>query len=473
MCETHGGRGARMTEKQAEWLPEIGSTGKPVYIEIADAIEKDIVSGRLSASGRLPPQRQMAEKLGLNPATVARAYTEAQQRGLIDSRVGQGTFVRRPPERRGAAARQPSRGDMMMNMPPEPDDPALLEKLQAGLAGLGDLQSLLRYQDFGGAPEARAAGARWLSPRLPGVGPERLLVFPGAQSALLGVLSTYTSPGDVVCCEALTYPGFKGLARQLGLRLCGLPMDEEGLDASALEEACARFAPRLLYCNPTLLNPTTATISLRRREALIAVARTHGLLILEDDAYGALPLDPPPALAALAPDITFHVSGLSKCVGAGLRVAYLISPEPRHAARLSSALRVTAVMASPLTAAIATAWINDGLAQAVLEGIRAETAARRDIAARTLPAAVGKSAQEAFHLWLRLPEGWERHAFESALRSMGIGVAVSDAFAVTAPAPEAVRVSLGGAATREEIRSMLEILADALVQQPLMTSQVI
>jgi DNA-binding transcriptional MocR family regulator len=464
-----------MTEKAPPWLPEIGSAGKPAYIEIADAIARDIESGRLSVSSRLPPQRYVAEKLGLNLATVARGYTEAQSRGLIDSRVGQGTFVRRPLT--GATKRTaspPSRcGDMMMNMPPEPADEALLERMRASMADVGDLQSLLRYQDFGGSPEARAAGALWLSPRLTGLGPERLLVFPGAQTALLGVLSTFVQPGDVVCCEELTYPGFKGLAQQMGLRLCGLPMDAEGIDAAAFDEACQRHRPKLLYCNPTLLNPTAITISLARREALIAVARAHGVMILEDDAYGALPVDPPPPIAALAPDITFHVSGLAKCVGAGLRVAYLAAPEPRHAARLSSALRITAVMASPLTTAIATRWINEGLAQEVLEGIRRETTARQEIVARTLPAQSYVASPEAFHLWLRLPDGWGRHALESALRSLGIGVVVSDAFAVTADAPEAARLCLGGPASRAELRNALEILADTLEQRSQMALQVI
>ncbi|MBL1257818.1 PLP-dependent aminotransferase family protein [Methylocystis sp. Sn-Cys] len=463
-----------MTGKQQYWLPEIENAGKPVYLEIADAIERDVESGRLAVSARLPPQRYVADKLGVNLATVARAYTEAQQRGLIDSRVGQGTFVRRPAERRTAAPpRSPMRGDMLMNMPPEPYAPALLERMQAGIEGLDDLPSLLRYQEFGGSPEARAAGARWLSPRLGDLALDRLLVFPGAQASLLCVLSGFTQPGDVVCCEELTYPGFKSLAQQFGLRLVGLPLDDEGIDASAFAKACNDAAVKLLYMNPTLLNPTTTTTSKRRREALIKVARAQGVMILEDDAYGALPLESPPSFARLAPDITFHVSSLAKCVGAGLRVAYMSVPEGRHAARLMSALSMTNVFASPITTAIATRWIEEGVASAALEGIRSETRARQELVARTLPVGSYVSDPEAFHLWLRLPQGWNRHAFESHLRGLGVSVAVSDAFAVTSAPPEAVRLCLGGPASRSDVQTSLAILADSLAPRPLMASMVI
>lgn len=463
-----------MTGKQRYWLPEVENAGKPVYLEIADAIERDIESGELAVAARLPPQRYVADKLGVNLATVARAYTEAQQRGLIDSRVGQGTFVRRPSERRSAAApRSLSRGDMLMNMPPEPDMPALSERMRAGIGALDDLPSLLRYQDFGGSAEARAAGARWLSPRLGDTPLDRLLVFPGAQAALLCSLSAFTQPGDAVCCEELTYPGFKGLAQQFGLRLVGLPLDEEGIDASVFEAACREATIKFLYTNPTLLNPTTTTISQKRREALVRVAKAQGVMILEDDAYGALPLEPPAAFARLAPDITFHVSSLAKCVGAGLRVAYVIVPEARHAARLLSALAMTSVFASPITTAIATRWIEEGVASAALQGIRNETRARQELVARTLPAGSYVSDPEAFHLWLRLPQGWNRHAFESHLRGLGVSVAVSDAFAVTSSPPEAVRICLGGPATRSDVLTSLAILADSLAPRPMLTSMVI
>ena len=76
------------------WSPELARNGQPRYLEIVDALVRDVRAGLLPAGWRLPPQRALAERLGLNVTTVSRAYAEARSRGLVDSHVGRGTFVR-------------------------------------------------------------------------------------------------------------------------------------------------------------------------------------------------------------------------------------------------------------------------------------------------------------------------------------------------------------------------------------------
>src|ERR1700726_3089043 len=107
-----------------DWTPNLAASDKPRYLAIADAIAEDIRSGRLAASDRLPPQRKLAQRIDMDFTTVARGYVEAQKRGLVESRIGQGTFVRTPaPAQR--TVRRPDSGpvDLSMNLPPEPDDP--------------------------------------------------------------------------------------------------------------------------------------------------------------------------------------------------------------------------------------------------------------------------------------------------------------------------------------------------------------
>jgi DNA-binding transcriptional MocR family regulator len=145
------------------------------------------------------------------------------------------------------------------------------------------------------------------------------------------------------------------------------------------------------------------------------------------------------------------------CVGAGLRVAYLMAPDVRRAKLTSSALRSTSVMASPITTTLATHWINDGTAEAMLHATRDESVARQKIAARLLPPGKYQSHPEAFHLWLSLPEPWNRLEFAAHLRVRGVGVVGSDAFCIDGNPPEAVRVCLGGAADRAECRHALEL----------------
>ena len=89
----------------ADWTPDISTSDKPRYLAIADAIAEDIGAGRLAVGDRLPPQRKLAKRLDVDFTTVARGYVEAQRRGLIESKVGQGTFVRDKPKPRLSSQR--------------------------------------------------------------------------------------------------------------------------------------------------------------------------------------------------------------------------------------------------------------------------------------------------------------------------------------------------------------------------------
>lgn len=460
------------------WAAMVRSSSKPAYLAIADAIADDIQSGRLAAEQRLPPLRSLAKHLSLNFTTVSRGYAEAQRRQLIDSKAGQGTFVRAQSQPPGVPARsQAAVGliDMTMNMPPEPQDSVIQTRLRAGLTSLRevpDLYALLRYQEFGGLQQDREAGARWLGERIPGLAANRVLVVPGVQSALLALFSVLARAGETICCEAVTYPGVKGLAAQLGIRLMGLNCDDEGIDPEAFGAACASLLPKALYCNPTFLNPTAATMSPARREAIVEIARRYSVPIIEDDAYGFLPTIAPTPLAVLAPELVFHVTGFAKCVGAGLRVGYLAAPNTRYTARLASSLRTSSVMASPITTMLASQWINDGTVKLATEAIREESRQRQAMASHILRRADYESNPEAFHLWLKVPPPWNRIEFATHLRASGVGVVVSDAFTVTGPAPEAVRVCLGGISNQQECRHSLEIIEDALEQIPEVASGV-
>lgn len=457
------------------WSPSISKASGPLYLAIADALSADIAAGRLPGGFRLPPQRTLAGQLGIDFTTVSRAYAEARKRGLVEGRVGQGTYVRAQPRTAPPSA---ATGiiDMSMNLPPRFDDPELGERMWGGIAELqasAGLDLLMRYQEAGGSTRDRAAGAAWLAPRLGELGPGRVLVCAGAQGALLALLGAIAGPGETVCAEALTYPGLLAVARHLRIRVAAVAMDAGGLIPEAFEELCRTRAPKALYCTPTLHNPTTATLSLARRERIAAIAREHNVLIVEDDAYGALPVKPVAPFAAFAPDITYHIAGLAKCVSPALRVAYVVVPDNRRSADLEGAVRATAGMASPLTGAIATRWIENGVARSVLAAIRQEARLRQAIVAETLPADLVQADPEGFHVWLTLPDHWTRNDFAARLRSVGIGVVTSDAFSVSGQADEAVRLGLGAAPDRGALAAGLSTVAELLAQKSVMSSMVV
>jgi DNA-binding transcriptional MocR family regulator len=453
------------------WAPKLSSKDGPIYLAIADALATDIASGQLPEGARLPTQRRLAEDLDIDFTTVSRAYAEAQSRGLIEGRVGQGTYVK---ARRSVPSRAQPSGlvDMSMNLPPRFHNGPLTRRMWETVRDLEDrgLDLLLRYQEPGGIMEDRLIATSWLSRKIPDVTPDRVLVAAGAQGAIHAVLSVLTKPGDAVCAEQLTYPGFRSVASHLRLKLLALEMDNHGLLPEAFERACRNEKPKALYCMPTLHNPTTRTMPLARRRELVGLARAYDVPVIEDDAYGALAPDAPTPLAALAPDMVYHVASLSKCLSPALRVSYTAVPEGRSL-RVANAIRASASIVSPLTSAIASRWIETGLADAVREEIIRESAMRLEVLNATLPKDA-ETSSGAFHVWLHVPEPWTRGELVSRLRSVGVGVVASDAFAVASP-PEAIRIGLGAPETVEEVKRSLVVLSDLLSQQPAMSTMVV
>lgn len=178
------------------------------------------------------------------------------------------------------------------------------------------------------------------------------------------------------------YPGFIALVRRYGLQLTVVPSDRNGVDPEGLEATCAKSKVRAVYVVPTNDNPTTATMDLDRRAALAAVDEWHGLLVIEDDAYGLLPERPLPPIASLAPDRTWHIASVSKALSPGLRVAWLRAPTVGRAWRLAADVHETAIMAPPLNAAVVADWSGSGVFTRLTGAVRAEAQARQALAAK-------------------------------------------------------------------------------------------
>ncbi|AHD00247.1 PLP-dependent aminotransferase family protein [Leisingera methylohalidivorans] len=449
------------------WTPSSLNSGKPRYVEIAEAIKADIGAGVLSPGDRLPPQRRVAQDLGVDFSTVARGYAEAVRRGYIESFVGRGTFVKAPdalPER--PDPRRALEEDPMMNMPPEPDDPALLAQMQKGLEHVSaNLMPLLRYQSVTGSPQDRAIAADLLQANHLPCAPERLAITPGTHASLYAILTLLCAPGSTVLCEAVTYPGLRSIAARLGIRLIGLAADRDGILPEALEKAVTGHWPAALYLNPTLQNPTTRTMPAARRQEIAAVLQKHELPLIEDDAYCFVAQEAPAAISSLIPDLGWHVAGLSKCFGAGLRLACTTVPQRGLMGQFSQALRSMHVMVSPLNLALLGRWIEDGTAAEIQAFVRKAAAARQALAAEVLQACSADADPLAFNLWLTLPRGTSRAEVMGRMATRQIGILPSDAFTVTGQPEEAVRVCLGGPVSLEELRGDLIALNDAVTRK--------
>ncbi len=446
------------------WTPSLSDSGTPIYIDIAEAIHNDIAAGTLRPGDRLPPQRTLAQALGLDFSTISRAYTEATRRGYTESFVGRGTFVTASSQTRPASRLVEE--DPRMNMPPEPTDPALLAQMQSGYTALASqLPALMRYQSTTGLAADRETGVMWLDQNGLPQDPARLAIAPGSHAAIHAILSQLADPGLTVLCEDLTYPGIRAIAAQLGLRLIGVPSDESGIQTQTLSELIIAHRPVALYLNPTLQNPTTRTMPAQRRREVAAVLQMHDLPLIEDDAYLFTAQDAPAPISSHLPGLAWHVMGLSKLLGAGLRLAYVSVPTRGQMASFAQALRAQNVMASPLSLALAGRWIQDGTATALQAFLRSEARARQNMAARILPDLSLTAAPEAYNVWLTLPQDTSRAEILSRLQGAQIGVMPSDAFCTLETPPEALRICLGGPIDRDQLELELLALGDAVLRR--------
>jgi DNA-binding transcriptional MocR family regulator len=358
--------------------------------------------------------------------------------------------------------------DLGMNTPPPPDGVDFEDLLKQGLAQVlmrADNELLMTYHLGGGSDADRAAGAAWMAPMFGPVAAQQVLVCPGAQAALAALVLALTGPGDVILAEPTSYPGLRSAATQFGRRVVAVDTDRHGMLPRALEDACRRHAARLVYLNPTLQNPTTATMPERRRKELAAVARRCDARIVEDDPYWLLADAPPPPIATFAPDHVVYVSTLSKCLTPGLRIAFVLLRDASLRARFLVALRAFALMAAPLTAALATQWICDGSAARLLEGVRKEARLRHRMA-RDVLAGRYAGAGDGLHVWLALPAYWSSQQLARAAGREGLAVTPGEAFATGPDAPDAIRISLGSIKDRERLRAGLQRLSQLLARRP-------
>lgn len=435
------------------------------YKQVVDRFAAEITSGRLRPGTRLPTHRQLAADEGLALVTASRVYAELAAMGLVSGEPGRGSFVKETAVPRGQGVDQHALAadmlDLSFNYPALPGQAELLRGALRQLASAGDLEALLRYQPHGGRPHERASVARHLARRGLAVPGEQVMLVDGAQHGLATTVMALLQPGDVVAVDALTYPGFKLLAEAHRLELVAVPAGTEGPDPDALAALCKRRRVKALYAMPTMHNPLGWVMSASRRRALVAVARRHGLIVIEDAAYAFLVEKAPPPLAALAPESTVYVSGFSKSVATGLRVGCVAAP-PQWVGQIERAIRATTWNTPGVMTAITCGWLDDGTVDRLEAGKRQDARARQQLAAQVLGSLRRVSHPASYFVWLPLAEEVRADQVAAALMRERISVSTAEPFATSTQVPHAIRLALGSVdfdTLREALEKVAEVIA--------------
>ncbi|PSS56947.1 PLP-dependent aminotransferase family protein [Pseudomonas sp. BBP2017] len=450
------------------WVPQYSGHAQPVYLMIADALEQDIIAGRLNPDDRLPTLKDLAEALKVTPGTVGRAYDEAAKRGLVIGEVGRGTFVLPAKARAGSPVpdtrtiAESAEIDLSIIKPNDAGIEGWLRDSITELAQSADLSHVLDYTSDGGHAVHKQAGARWVQRSLPEARWQQIVLTSGAQHGLLVAISSLSRTRDVILCEEHCYPGIISLAHSLDRRLKGVQIDEFGLLPEAFRAACIEHRPALLVCVTTHQNPTNSIMPPERREAIAQIAREYDVFIIDDDIYGFLESQPAhKPISAYAPERSIYLTSLSKSILPALRIGYLYAP-PETLSRLSSMVRSSVWMPSPLMAQLASNLINNGMGEQLIKVQQQEAAARQQMAREILGSYQIRSQPNSFHIWLELPEPWNCDEFANLARAQGVTVVSGSQFlAQRTTASCGVRIALMSP-SRAELNFALTKLASLL-----------
>jgi 2-aminoadipate transaminase len=281
--------------------------------------------------------------------------------------------------------------------------------------------------------------------------PDNFLLTNGSSHALSLAISAFVDIGDPVICEAPTFSGTLVGLRRHGAELHGVPMDEDGIVVEAVREKLELLKAqnrrcKLIYTIPTFQNPAGSTATLERRKALLELAREHGTLILEDDAYGDLRFEGEfvPTLYSLDDSgIVIRSGTFSKILGAGMRLGWLLAPE--EMIPTLQGFNFGGGVA-PFTSRVATYYMRDHMADhvkllidvyrnkrdAMLQGLQ-ETLEGTD--------AEFNKPEGGFFIWVKLPTGTDREKLGQLAREAGVGVVPGTSFMPNGGGEEYIRLA--------------------------------
>lgn len=284
-----------------------------------------------------------------------------------------------------------------------------------------DPVACLQYGDTAGAPLLRRSLARLMGSRGATCSPDELIVTTGSQQGFDLLLRTLIAPGDTALIEEPAYPAAIAALRLAGANIVTMRTDRDGIDVDALaaqlEALPAANQPKLLYTVPTFANPTGATLSRARREALVRLAAERRIVLVEDDPYGELrfsgtPVPPMLALAEAYPgarDWVVYFGSLSKIVAPGLRIGWAVAPAP-IARRMIVAKQTSDLCTAPLSQEVARHYLDSDRFAAHLRSIVGAYRSRCDALLKALthflPHEIEFSAPEGgMFVWARLTGG--------------------------------------------------------------------
>ncbi len=337
-------------------LPLDRALAEPLFRQLYAQIRDAILKGALTSGMQLPPTRDLGLLLGVSRQTVLNAYTQLSAEGYLSGAVGKGTFISaqlpatpphglaaperlmRPVSRRGAALagaidgvgyhQGPLRA-FRASMPALDLFPfATWSRLEARRWRRPDHH--MGYSDPAGFAPLRELLAVYLrASRGVHCTPAQIVITSGSQQGLFLLAQLMLDPGDKVWLESPGYQGATAPMLAAGATVCTVPVDADGMDVA---HGIAHYPDaKMVFATPSHQLPLGTTMSLQRRLELLRWAAAAKAWIIEDDYDSEYRYNGPPLACLQSLDragCTLYVGTLSKVLFPGLRLGYIVAPEP-------------------------------------------------------------------------------------------------------------------------------------------------
>ncbi|WP_149539938.1 MocR-like pyridoxine biosynthesis transcription factor PdxR [Siccirubricoccus phaeus] len=477
------------------------ASGVPALRQVYLGIRQAVLEGRLPPGARLPASRALAARLGLARNTVVAAYDQLLAEGIIEGRVGAGSFVSRdlpkepepppapglaapaaaaslPPAARRFAAALPATGSTAAaacNTGRTSWDPRTAQLWRS--LTLRHLQApslaMLGYADPRGSAGLREAIAAYLrAARAVRCAPEQIVVTAGAQQAIDLVLKVLVEPGDQAWVEDPCYPAVRAALGAARAALVPVPVDAQGLVVA--EGVAAAPQARLAYVTPSSQYPLGVVLSMARRLELLGWARQAGAFVVEDDYDSEFRYAGRPLAALQGIDDAgrvIYIGTFSKVLFPGLRLGYAVLPpalvEPVLGARLLSDWHPPA-----LVEGVVTDFIAEGHFAQHLRRMRQRYRAARDVlvaALQGIPGLAAEAPEQGMKLVARLAPGFRDTEVAAAAARRGVIARAVSPMYLAAPPLQGLMLGFTGhepAALRRAAREIAACLVPGAAGRP-------
>ncbi|WP_448163805.1 efflux pump transcription regulator NorG [Bacillus cereus] len=462
----------------------------PKYRQIIDYMKEKIENGEWPIGSKIPSQRQLAKLFHVNRSTVINALDELMADGLIQGQIGAGTIVTNntwsllatnpPPdwseyvkagisklmvrEINEAEANKTlihlSKGELAPHLFP-------LETMQSIIKNVSEELDYFGYEEQKGFYPLREAISKYVKSFGIHASPGSILIVSGALQALQLISIGLLHRKSTVLLEQPSYLYSLHVFQSANINLSGISMDHHGiLPNDLLKRIKYSQKNNILYSIPCFQNPTGILMSKERRKEILKICEKEQLPIIEDDIYRELWLDESPPAPLKSMDKHGHVlyiGSLSKTLSPGLRIGWIIGPEP-VIDRLSDIKMQTDYGSSSLSQRVAAEWINEGFYEAHVANVRMHLKERRQIMIRALNKYCADIASwdipsGGFFIWLKVVHNIPmKKLFSEALSK---GILLNPGRIYEEESDQYIRLSYGYA-TPEQMTNGIKLLSELI-----------